>query len=91
MFSNGTTAIATTDDTAVSVFTSSSGYLVNQLTVINEGGVAGFFSDDGGTTWARLPATSSVTIKITPPKAVDVKVKRVASGSNLSGVYAIGS
>lgn len=90
MISSGVTATATSGDTAVTLF-DCAGTAVFRVTVVNEGGVAGFFSIDGGTTWARLPATSSVTVPIPEkPRSIICKVKRIAGGSNLSGVYGFG-
>ena len=89
MITSGETAIATSGDTAVDVFTSptagSTGY--TQVVVINEGAVAGFFSIDGGTTWARLPASSSIICKPANASVPSLKVKRVASGTNLAGIW----
>lgn len=89
MISNGINAIVTAGDAAVYVFTTPSpptGLSYSQLAIINEGSVAGFFSIDGGTTWARLPATSSVVIPIST-NAPSLKVKRIASGTDLAGIW----
>jgi photosystem II stability/assembly factor-like uncharacterized protein len=88
LVSSGETAIATTSDTAVTALAAdtSQAYLT-EVFIINEGTTPGFFSIDGGTTWARLPAgPSSVRIALRQIYQ-GVKVKRVAGGSNLSGVY----
>jgi len=88
MLSSGTTAIATTDNSAVTLLAASE-TLHNHLTIINEGGVAGFFSIDGGTTWFRLPAgPSSISMDDVHLFDQAVTVKRITDGSNLSGVYA---
>ena len=91
--SSGLTAIATTSDTPVDLITAAQ---LKDLAprnpvcvvIINEGAVAGFISLDGGTSWPyRLPATAAITID----RLVDVsgiQVKRVASGSNVTGVWA---
>lgn len=90
MISSGTTALATSSDAAAAAF--DSGALpLSRVTFINEGSVAGFFSVDGGITWGRLPATASVTVKISPPAPVIASVKRVESGSNLATVWAFGT
>jgi hypothetical protein len=88
---SGLTAVATVSDTEVTALTVSGGR-INQVTIINEGSVAGFFQVNGdgdSGEWCRLPAGPSAvtnTYKETISSLV-VKVKRVASGSNLSGVY----
>lgn len=91
MLDSGTTAIATSSDTAETVIANSSGVIIRHgVTVINEGAVAGFFSINNGNNWFRLPAgPASVTLEIDKlPFAPVVKVKRIASGSDVTGVYA---
>lgn len=88
LISSGTTAVATTDDTAVTALAAdtSQAYL-NEMVIINEGSAPGFFSIDGGTVWARLPAGPS-SVRIQQRQAYQgVKVKRVSGGTNLSGIY----
>ena len=88
---NGLTAVATVSDTAVDALVVTGGR-VNQVTIINEGSVAGFFQVNGDGTegdWCRLPAGPSAvtnTYKETI-SSLTVKVKRIASGSNLAGVF----
>lgn len=79
------TALATTDDTTVSVFNSTtitclSGYIVNL------GSVVGFFRINGGD-WCVLPATGSVEIR---SAFNSCDIARVTSGSNLASVWFIG-
>ena len=89
--SSGTSAVATSGDAAVNVVTV---VQVTHLVIVNEGTAKGFFSIDGGTTWFYLPAgsasaPSSVSVN-TYLANVTIQVKRVASGTDLSGVYAFG-
>jgi hypothetical protein len=85
---SGTTAIATTDDSAIAVLDTGS-VMVSRVYVINEGAAPGFVSIDNGESWLRIPASGSRTIDIShSPRAVVVKVKRVASGANLGGIWA---
>jgi hypothetical protein len=88
---SGLTAVATVSDTAVTALTDAGGQ-VTQVTIINEGAVAGFFQvngDGGEGDWCRLPAgPSAVTNSYrNVMTSVSVKIKRIAGGSNLSGVY----
>lgn len=86
--SSGTTAIATTDDNAVAVLANANSDLASEITIIN-GAVDGFWSADGGATWMRLPANTSDTLNLRHcPIAAVVKIKRIAGGSNMTGVFA---
>ena len=89
MISSGTTAKATTDDTSVVLLAKADMPRKANLTIriVNEGAVAGFYSVDGGAAWARLPASSIVEDQSQEVNG-SLLMKRVASGSNLSGVYA---
>ncbi len=89
---SGTTAISTSSDAEVTALALEPGGDVTQVTIINEGSVAGFFqvNADGATgEWCRLPAgPSAVTNTYNEPlSGISIKVKRVAGGSNLSGIY----
>ena len=88
LLSSGETALATTSDTAVTAIAADTtqNYL-NELVIINEGTTPGFFSIDGGTTWARIPAGPSSVRIATRQIYSGVKIKRVAGGSNLSGIW----
>lgn len=86
MVNSGLTAKVTSDDTAVVLLTWTNGREMN-CTIINDGPVAGFFSDDAGTNWGRLPAGSSVTFRVLNGNA-SIQVKRIAGGSDLAGLYA---
>jgi hypothetical protein len=98
MLSSGTTAQATTSDTAVTVIAASDAK-INRVTFINEGTVAGFGSPDAGVTWVRIPAAAAATSPISvtvdfresPKKNAGIQIKRIASGSNMSGVYVYAS
>ena len=91
MYSSGETALATSDDTAVTAIqypTATQGWMrvMKNAVVTNEGSEAGFVSVDGGATWIRLPA--SYTLILRSIRISDsVLIKRVAGGANLSGVF----
>lgn len=86
MITSGLTAQTTASDAAVVVLTVPTGYgNFDSVTVINEGTIVGFFSIDNGNTWARLPASASLTIDRAP--VLGLQVKRVAGGSNLTGIW----
>lgn len=59
MYSSGTSATATTSASAATLITIPPGAAYNVLKITNEGGPAGFFSIDGGSTWARVPGSGS--------------------------------
>lgn len=94
MRSSGTTAISTSSDAAVDVLTADSRYHDREVTVTNTGTAAGFVSINGGTTWFYLPpGITGAPVRRTfdlrhRPFSAHVQVKRIASGSNLSGIYA---
>ncbi len=89
--SSGTTAKATTSDTVVTLIAASGDAhpaMYENLDVINEGAAPGFVSVDGGSNWMRLPANGTLEkrrIKI--DRRIAVTIKRIAGGTNLSGVY----
>jgi hypothetical protein len=86
--SSGETAISTSSDAEVTVLTLTQGGYT-EVVITNEGTVAGFVSIDNGSTWMRLPAgPSSRTFSVRGMLRMVVKVKRVASGSNLTGIWA---
>ena len=86
--SSGETAKATTDDNPITLIDATDQETIGHLTIINEGGVAGFFSVDGGETWLRLPANGARSLDGLQVFNQAIQAKRVAGGSNLSGVYA---
>jgi hypothetical protein len=87
MISSGTTASFTSDDTAITLLAASA-YSYTQLVILNESGIAGFFSIDGGTTWARwADGAKALTIPLTE-RSQAIKFKRVASGANVTGLWA---
>ena len=98
MVSN-TTAGATTTDAAVEIISAATfgAQPIYNITIINEGTIAGFFSVDGGIGWQRLPATVASTNPVpltlrSQMKAFSggVQIKRIASGTNLANVWAYG-
>lgn len=89
--SSGTTAIATTADTAVEAIAAASAIGARNVRAVNEGTVAGFISFNGGGVWHRLPPGATGIPYVTDfqnvPVSGAIQVKRIASGSNLAGVY----
>ncbi len=91
---SGTTAKATVSDTAVAVLSSTPGTnRVFEVTLINDNAVAGFYTLNGGDSvpiWARLPAgPCAITLDLRGATVdLDLRVKRVASGTDLGGVWA---
>ena len=87
--SSGMAALATTSDAPLTAIAASEMAVYHHVRIVNEGSVAGFYSLDGGTTWCRLPA-GPCAVKDDGVKIVNqaIQIKRVAGGSNLSGVYA---
>ncbi len=87
MISSGETAKATTSDAAV-VLLPANGGLHHQLTIVNESGIAGFFSVDGGTVWCRWPTGAKArTISVTLNNQT-VYFKRVAGSTDVTGLFA---
>jgi hypothetical protein len=83
----GTTAVATTSDTAVEALAANATDTYLHVRIANGGTAAGFYSIDGGTTWTYLPAGASVHdwgVRIVN-KAI--QVKRIPSGSDLASIY----
>lgn len=87
MITSGETALATTSDTAITLILNTDFQdKYNALTIINESAVAGFFSCDGGMTWARLEPSAATTLdRIYLNQSI--LVKRVAGGSNVTGLF----
>jgi hypothetical protein len=91
MISSGETPIETTTADAETLLTVPAGVTVRNVSIVNEGDAAGFFSDDGGETWSRLPAgPAAVNLAYPEGWSSEITIKRDedASGSDLSGVYA---
>jgi len=86
MISSGTTAVTTNGDTAVNLIANAEKAFVRRVWIVN-GAVAGFFSIDGGNTYAYLKASVTTEIELPAPQPVVVKVKRIASGTDLADVY----
>jgi len=89
LLTSGTTAISSSGDTAVVVFSNVT-QSVKSLNFINTGTVAGFFSLDGGTTWAYLPASTTATVQSPTLYGATVEVERISGGTNVSGIYVWG-
>ena len=86
---SGLTAIATTTDAAVTVIANEGNAIVHEATIVNESAVVGFFSVDGGANWMRLPASSTTIIDLRhQPMTAVVQIKRVANGTDVTGVFA---
>jgi len=88
MPSSGTTAITTSGDTAVTAIAAD--VLNNQdcwIYALNNGAAGGFISWDAtNSVWYALPATTGFIIPRARVKGA-IKVKRIPSGTDLSGVY----
>jgi hypothetical protein len=89
-----TTAVATTGNDPVNLLANPDGTILRRIHIINTGTVAGYFSLDGGNTWAYLPAGHTdrpyeLVIELLQGTNSTIKVKRVADGNNLEGVYGI--
>ncbi len=86
--SSGATPLATSGNAAVTALAANANAVYHHVRIVNEGTVAGFYSIDGGSTWNRLPAQSVVEDNGVKVVNQAVEIKRVASGSDLSSVYA---
>jgi hypothetical protein len=87
--SSGTTGAATTADGPGgdgTLLAADAAHTFYAYSISNSGSIAGFYSIDGGTTWHYLPANCSM---YRHAKIVNkaIKIRRVAGGSNLSGVF----
>ena len=86
--SSDVTPKATTSDAPVEVIAADPVNTYYHLRIFNSGTVAGFYSFDGGTTWHYLPAASSLAHDGVKIANKAVQIKRVAGGSNVTGVFA---
>lgn len=86
--SSGETAIGTAGDTPVNLITVSGRN--RNLFIVNEGTTPGFFSLNNFTTPGnRIPASSSIgPYPIIDGAQITVQIKRVPSGSDMTGVWA---
>lgn len=88
MISSGLTAGATADDTPVRVKNFGANAR-KRVVIVNTGDVFGFFSLVGNSAneadWGALPSGS---VSIPGGANTDVWIRRVAGGSNVTGVYA---
>lgn len=86
--SSGTAAKATTDENPITLITLAKDELTTLVVIINEGSVAGDFSLDAGTTWARLPADCTLTLPYATNQ--NILVRRAdgsVSASDLADLY----
>lgn len=90
MITSGIEAKSTSSDSAVQLMKGAA----KTVHIVNEGSVAGFFSLFGSEgPWARLPANGVLDLKVDQndrARDVDLYIRRVAGGSNLSDVYGFG-
>src|SRR6476620_8098944 len=98
MKTNGVTGVSTPFDSAATLLAMGAGTLsaqqANRLVITNTSANAGYFSLDGGSTWGYIPAAiggKPVPIEVLEKFNRDVLMKRVAGGTNLSGVFASAS
>ena len=87
---SGLTPVATTTDAVETAIAADGSNDFHQVVLANEGTVAGFYSIDGGTTWHRLPSEHVTKVSGVLVSNVAIQIKRIAGGSNLSGVYVEG-
>lgn len=85
MLSSGITAVFTSTAANTDLILNPNGYGCNYLTIINEGGVAGFFSVDGGATWGRVMATGATVVRERFNGKVIIKRD---GNNNMTGIYA---
>jgi hypothetical protein len=87
MISTGLTALTTTGQQTITLLNSLSPFAT--IVLINEGPTAGFFSVDGGSSWARMPAAAAATspVVITIQNTFN-EVNLQVQGNNLSGLWA---
>lgn len=88
LVTSGETPKSSSSDTAVPLIAAlQDGVFMEHVVIDNEGAVAGFFSIDGGTTWARLPASTVVVLDGVWIASTAIQVKRVSGGSDITDVY----
>lgn len=87
---SGTTAKSTASDAAITLVTVPSDQKPTRLTITNEGDAPGFFAVDGGladASWERIEARLKM-VDLQRSITGNVVFKRVAGGSNCTGLYA---
>jgi hypothetical protein len=85
---SGETAKATVNNDPITLIDAIPGRVFRQITIINESGVAGSYSLDGGTEWCRWPTgAKSLTLDAAVYNEA-VMFKRVADGSDVTGLWA---
>ena len=85
---------ATSGDGSVTLIAADNSHAFKHLVLSNLGAASGFWSIDGGNTWLPLPAATTLTLNffannIGATLANGVKIKRIASGTDLSAVWGI--
>ena len=91
MFSSGISAISTASASNTVLITIPSGASYNRLVIVNEGGGAGFFSVDGGSTWGRISAAASATAPVVVTwfgRSNSSPLIKRDTTTNLSAIYA---
>jgi hypothetical protein len=79
---------STSGDAEVACLAVPAGYQLNQLQILNNG-AQGFFSIDGGVTWQTLPASQQAPVDASAITGVNIYIKRIAGGTDLSGVWMV--
>ena len=92
MPSNGITPVGTHGDAPATALAADPTSVWHNLIITNTGASAGFFSIDGGATWHYLPAQvnsvpGGVFLNNQTIVHQSIQIKRVAGGTDLSGVY----
>jgi hypothetical protein len=92
VISSGVTGIDTATDAAVELISAANAKGARFAKVVNTSAVAGFVSFDGGHHWNYLPAGTATVPMVLDflhiPVAGAVQLKRIAGGSNVTGVFA---
>ena len=86
--SSGVTGIDTDGNAAIELIGASLLAHCTHFRIVNTSAVAGFYSTDGGTVWNYLPASMAITDDDLDINNVACQLKRVADGSNVTGVFA---
>lgn len=85
--STGTTALATSGDTAVQALSSDTA-TYHKVVINNAGSAAGFFSLDGSSgPWHFIGAGQAIVVQDQVIVASSVYIKRIPSGTDMASVY----
>jgi hypothetical protein len=87
MISSGETPIETSTADAETLLTVPAGVTVRNVSIVNEGDAAGFFSDDGGETWGRLPGRSRLRSTCLTQKAGAARSRSSATKTRAALTY----